>query len=465
MGGELSDIKVIVDGEEYQLHRFPLYTRSDYFLKEFAKLGAQQVVTLDDFPGGHTIFPIIADFCYNITAKITVDNVVGLRCGAKYLEMYGSGNLYERTGLIIEQIANETRHGRNLEKLLTLISTIAAYDKYDTTQQTLELCVSALVHHWNKYQYGTTSLYEVTTPEVQSLFFSMDFEFFLKLIRACKERLESNEVLCTLVSEYVLHIINSDSAGKPPVVSDDANTTTAGDDEDKADDEAATDDEDGEKPAATEDDKENGDDTADAADQTNSDDATASDDTTEETASDATEKEQVEAQQSSGVDETEKDIETAKITFSEESLEKIQSLLESIRPVRMSRKVAAKWLCPLLEAYSDVDGSDKLLGRIAALMANQMDEECVATMSEETLLAFADQVVVEELSENTQSLLLEHLVNLADAERLTVGGFMELIKRMPLNNTACHDSLLNIISQLNSKGEYGFCVFSIKTTS
>ena len=124
MGGELSDIKVIVDGEEFQLHRFPLYTRSDFFLKEFAKLGIQQVVTLDDFPGGAPIFTIIADFCYNISVNITIDNVVGLRCGAKYLEMYGSGNLYERTGLMIEQIASDTRHGRSLEKLLTLITSI-----------------------------------------------------------------------------------------------------------------------------------------------------------------------------------------------------------------------------------------------------------------------------------------------------------------------------------------------------
>ena len=442
MGGELSDIKVIVDGEEFQLHRFPLYTRSDFFLKEFAKLGIQQVVSLDDFPGGAPIFTIIADFCYNISVNITIDNVVGLRCGAKYLEMYGSGNLYERTGLMIEQIASDTRHGRSLEKLLTLITSIPAYDFYDTTEQTMELCVAALVHHWNKYQYGTTSLHEVSSPEIQKLFFDMEFEFFIKLMQACKDRLENDQVLSVLVSEYILHILENDPANKPKMENGDTDNAEAQDGNGTAD---------GDKEKTAPDDQASKDgDQADSdeanADQNNGDvdaESQEGDTLTDNTASNSD-------QQSNHDKGEEKDEQSANLEFSEESLKMIKRLLDAIQPCQVSRKMAAKWLCPLLEAYSKVDGSNDVLGSIAASMANQMDEDCVATMSEETLLAFADKVIVDNLSESTQELIMEHLVNLADADRLTIDGFLKLSEKMPLNGSPCHDNLLNIISKLNS---------------
>lgn len=436
MGGELSDIKVIVDGEEFQLHRFPLYTRSDFFLKEFAKLGGQQLVTLDDFPGGAPIFTIIADFCYNISVNITMDNVVGLRCAASYMEMYGSGNLFERTGLLIEQIANDSRHGRNLEKLLTLISTIPEFDYYETTEQTMEICVAALVYHWNKYQYGTTSLYEVTTPEVQKIFFNMEFEFFIKLMQACKDKLDNDDVLSVLVSEYILYILKNDPAEKLEA----QNTETADSDEkDKSGSAETTENQ-------SEEDQTIGDDQT-KEDQINGDadaDSQEPDTLTDDTVSDSD-------QQSNKDEEEDKPEEAAEaLEFSEESLRMIKRLLDAIRPCQISRKMASKWLCPLLEAYSKVDGSNEVLGSIAASMANQMDEDCVATMSQDTLLAFADKVDVDCLGAGTQELIMEHLVNLSDSDQLSIDSFLKLSQKMPLNGSPCHDSLLNIISKLNS---------------
>ncbi|XP_010464475.1 PREDICTED: putative BTB/POZ domain-containing protein At3g08660 [Camelina sativa] len=82
------DITVIVDGESFLLHKFPLVARSGKMRKKVRELkDSSSTIELRDFPGGPTTFELAIKFCYGIVFDITAFNVVALRCAAGYLEM------------------------------------------------------------------------------------------------------------------------------------------------------------------------------------------------------------------------------------------------------------------------------------------------------------------------------------------------------------------------------------------
>lgn len=99
--GELSDFTVYIGKCRFKLHKFPLYTKSEYF-KDVA--GANPVCELADFPGGANTFSMIADFCYEKTVEINPSNIVFLRVGAEELRMKGKGGLLEMTKRLLEEL-------------------------------------------------------------------------------------------------------------------------------------------------------------------------------------------------------------------------------------------------------------------------------------------------------------------------------------------------------------------------
>jgi hypothetical protein len=56
--GEFSDITVVVDNEEFHLHKFPLFVRSEYF-RNLSSLSSDEnpcTISIDNFPGRAIIF-------------------------------------------------------------------------------------------------------------------------------------------------------------------------------------------------------------------------------------------------------------------------------------------------------------------------------------------------------------------------------------------------------------------------
>ncbi|CAH2054494.1 unnamed protein product [Thlaspi arvense] len=110
------DITVVVDGESFLLHKFPLVARCGKMRKTVRDLkdsssssfGVCSTIELRDFPGGALAFELAIKFCYGINFEITASNVVDLRCAAGYLEMteeYKEENLVARTENYLDQIA------------------------------------------------------------------------------------------------------------------------------------------------------------------------------------------------------------------------------------------------------------------------------------------------------------------------------------------------------------------------
>lgn len=118
------DITIVVDGEPFLLHKFPLVARCGKIRKLVAAEMKDTSRTLShtelrDFPGGSHTFELAMKFCYGINFEITISNVVALRCAAGYLEMtedHKEENLIARTETYLEQVVF-----RSLEKSVEVL--------------------------------------------------------------------------------------------------------------------------------------------------------------------------------------------------------------------------------------------------------------------------------------------------------------------------------------------------------
>ncbi|XP_060963092.1 BTB/POZ domain-containing protein NPY2 [Cannabis sativa] len=93
-----TDITVIVGDVKFNLHKFPLLSKSVYLQKLVATASDESTegVDISDIPGGAEAFEICAKFCYGMTVTLNPHNVVAARCGAEYLGMHETiekGNL------------------------------------------------------------------------------------------------------------------------------------------------------------------------------------------------------------------------------------------------------------------------------------------------------------------------------------------------------------------------------------
>eukprot|EP00250_Pteridium_aquilinum_P024115 c2842_g1_i1 orf=172-666(+) len=111
-----SDIVISVDGVNFSLHKFPLFSRSGRIRKLAEELNesdslANPMLEFSNFPGGPDAFELAAKFCYGMNFDITASNVAHLRCAAEFLEMteeYGDDNLVTRSEVFLEEVILES---------------------------------------------------------------------------------------------------------------------------------------------------------------------------------------------------------------------------------------------------------------------------------------------------------------------------------------------------------------------
>ncbi|XP_076957359.1 putative BTB/POZ domain-containing protein At5g13600 [Bidens hawaiensis] len=113
-----SDVTIQVGDVSFQLHKFPLVSRSktlenligdcsDDEKKIIFSDEKRSFATLHDLPGGHKTFLLIAKFCYGVKLEVNSTNIVPLRCASEYLQMteeYGEGNLIDHTESFFNEV-------------------------------------------------------------------------------------------------------------------------------------------------------------------------------------------------------------------------------------------------------------------------------------------------------------------------------------------------------------------------
>ncbi|KAG2315453.1 hypothetical protein Bca4012_066268 [Brassica carinata] len=139
------DVTVVVDGESFLLHKFPLVARCGKMRKMMRDVkdssSSSLSIELGDFPGGPLTFELAMKFCYGINLDITPSNVVDLRCAAGYLEMtedYKEDNLISRTESYLDKTAF-----RNLKKSVQVLISCERQELSET-YKIPDRCVEAI---------------------------------------------------------------------------------------------------------------------------------------------------------------------------------------------------------------------------------------------------------------------------------------------------------------------------------
>ncbi|KAG9443597.1 hypothetical protein H6P81_014937 [Aristolochia fimbriata] len=100
-----ASVHVIVGDKIFNLHKYPLCSKSGYFRRVLKE--SLDFELPDNFPGGSETFEMIALFTYTSTLPMDPFSVTALRCASEFLEMtedYCSGNLIERSDLYLNQV-------------------------------------------------------------------------------------------------------------------------------------------------------------------------------------------------------------------------------------------------------------------------------------------------------------------------------------------------------------------------
>ncbi|KAK0589243.1 hypothetical protein LWI29_011522 [Acer saccharum] len=98
-------IRIRVANRTFNLHKYPLFSKSGYFKKRLNESAENELP--EEFPGGPETFEMIALFIYGSSTLIDPFNVAALRCAAEFLELteeYCAGNLCERFDLYLNQV-------------------------------------------------------------------------------------------------------------------------------------------------------------------------------------------------------------------------------------------------------------------------------------------------------------------------------------------------------------------------
>ncbi|XAR68692.1 hypothetical protein NMG60_11000028, partial [Bertholletia excelsa] len=146
------DVTVVVDGESFLLHKFPLVARCGKIRKMVADVKDSNISKLElpIFPGGAQTFELAAKFCYGMNFEITATNVAHLRCAADSLEMtedYREENLIARTETYLNEVVFES-----LEKSVQVLSACETLLPMAEELGILDRCVNAIALNASKEQ-------------------------------------------------------------------------------------------------------------------------------------------------------------------------------------------------------------------------------------------------------------------------------------------------------------------------
>ncbi|VDP89691.1 unnamed protein product [Echinostoma caproni] len=203
--GELSDFTVYIGKNRFKLHKFPLYTKSEYF-KDVAS--TNPVCELSDFPGGSKTFSVIADFCYGKKIDINPSNIVFLRVGADDLRMRGKDNLLELTKRFMDELFLKIVDKEDFCSLLVII--IAANSlKAPIASRILEDAIH-IVH--SNLMTSTPSSQEDRVPASESLvqlLVYLPFDLLAQLVKEIGFDSPNNQYAYRLITKYLERVMEN----------------------------------------------------------------------------------------------------------------------------------------------------------------------------------------------------------------------------------------------------------------
>ncbi|CAH8845767.1 unnamed protein product [Trichobilharzia szidati] len=213
---ELSDFTVYINNERFKLHKFPLYTKSDYF-KEIAS--SNPVCQISDFPGGSKTFSVIADFCYGKEISISSQNVVYLYAAAELLKMRGRENMLEISKEFIDNIFRNAYETKEISDLICVLC--SAYSlKSDVVKKLYDESVEVLLSLWLHEENGFKRLYTGHSKSSSDCSILHDDQFIadylvyvplgtiIKLVELARDKRVDEKIILSLCAKYLGRILD-----------------------------------------------------------------------------------------------------------------------------------------------------------------------------------------------------------------------------------------------------------------
>jgi hypothetical protein len=208
--GELSDIIVGVDGREFKLHKFPLYTRSDFFralARGAARPDNTDRITLTDFPGGSETFRAVSAYCYNVDVNVTSQNVCQLRCAAEFLQMSGPTNLAGLTDRFLSDMLTTAKLDRRLDAVIQLVKQCRRLGAIAEQANIVDRCLQAIVEAWllpvSRRMTSDRRRLGADTDSMADQLSRFPLGWFAQLLRSSRDRRVSPALVTSLLQHYV----------------------------------------------------------------------------------------------------------------------------------------------------------------------------------------------------------------------------------------------------------------------
>ncbi|KAI4367122.1 hypothetical protein MLD38_022893 [Melastoma candidum] len=139
-----TDITVRVGSVKFQLHKFPLLSKSARLQKLVMSLSDdhRDEVDVSDIPGGPSSFEICAKFCYGMTITLNPYNIAAARCAAEFLEMYES---IEKSNLVYKiEVFLASSIFRSWKDSIIVLQTTRALLPYSEELKLVSQCIESL---------------------------------------------------------------------------------------------------------------------------------------------------------------------------------------------------------------------------------------------------------------------------------------------------------------------------------
>ena len=246
---ELSDLTVVVAGEEFPLHRFPLYASSHFFRQLAESQSDGSRVELADFPGGAVIFSLVADHCYGLNVVMTTANVCQLRCAAEYLGMTSDLGMTSGDACLATRadgyLDNSLAGAKQVGRLTTPVELLQQCRDLGETAEKVTIigrCIETIVDMWaaappsDQTRKRQPRLSHDTPPErCDATFFrtlcQLPVNWIVQLFMAGRDKPVESSILAAILRAYVANVL-----GQPTEMDDDDDDNSVPSAEDKQED-------------------------------------------------------------------------------------------------------------------------------------------------------------------------------------------------------------------------------------
>ncbi|CAH8535329.1 hypothetical protein MS3_00004798 [Schistosoma haematobium] len=214
---ELSDFTVYIDNERFKLHKFPLYTKSDYF-KEIAS--SNPVCQINDFPGGSKSFAVVADFCYGKEINITSENGVYLYVAADLLKMKGKDNLLEISRRFLDGVFCSALERKDIFNLICVLCSSCEI-KSDVGKKICEDATTIVMSLWLHNENSSKGYFSPNTinfthserdlfndESVTDYLAYLPLEIFLKIINIARDQNVEEKVVLSACAKYLGRVLD-----------------------------------------------------------------------------------------------------------------------------------------------------------------------------------------------------------------------------------------------------------------